>query len=89
MLVLLAQLDYNMITWIRGMLGTRAPLLNQFGPLRAVRDLFHIAGKIELNVQECILKITLGDAHPLAPPFLQAISPLLARDETALNLSQI
>jgi len=89
MLVLLAQLAYNLITWIRGKLGTKTPPLNQFGPLRMVRDLFHIAGKIQLDAQGRILAITLNKAHPLALPFLQAISSHLARDDMSLNLGQI
>jgi hypothetical protein len=89
MLVLLAQLAYNMITWMRAMLGPRAPVLSQFGPLRMVRDLFHITGKILLDAQGHILEVTLNEAHPLALPLLHAISPLLARDEMALTLGQI
>lgn len=89
MLVLLAQLAYNMLTWMRAMLGPKAPLLLRFGPLRMVRDLFHIPGKIELDAQGCILEITLSEAHPLALPFLQTISSLLAGNDIALNLGQI
>jgi hypothetical protein len=88
-LVLLAQLAYNMLTWMRAMLGPKTPLLLRFGPLRMVRDLFHIPGKIELNAQGHILETTLSETHPLALPFLQAISSLLAPDEMVLNLGQI
>jgi hypothetical protein len=89
MLVLLAQLAYNMLTWLRAMLGPKVPSLLRFGPLRMVRDLFHIPGKIELDAQGHILEITLDDAHPLALPLLQALSPLPAGDEMVLNLGKI
>ena len=89
MLVLLAQLAYNLIIWVRAKLGRTTPPLHRFGPLRMVRDLFHIPGKIQLDHQERIIEITLHTAHPLAPPFLQAISSLLAGDEMVLNLGQI
>lgn len=89
MLVLLAQLAYNLLTWTRNDLAAHAPKLRPFGPLRMVRDLFHITGKIQLDAQGRILEITLNEAHALALPFVQAMSSLLARDGVPLNLGQI
>lgn len=89
MLVLLAQLAYNLLSWTRDILVAHQPRLSSFGPLRMVRDLFHISGKIRLDAQGRILEITLNDAHALAFPFVQAYSSLLARDGVLLNLGQI
>lgn len=89
MLVLLAQFAYNLLTWTRHDLTLHAKQLQGFGPLRMIRDLFHIAGKIELDAQGRVLEITLNEAHALALPFAQAFSSLLARDGLSLNLGQI
>lgn len=89
MLVLLAQLAYNLITWIRTALADAVPAFQHFGPLRMVRDVFHIIGRIRLDRQERVLGITLNEAHFLAPPFAEAMSSLLAQDDMALNLGQI
>lgn len=89
MLVLLAQLAYNLISWFRARLAPTKPDLQRYGPLRMVRDVFQIPGQLDLDAQEHIVQIILRDEHPLAAPFIQAISPLLAQDEMALNLGQI
>lgn len=89
MLALLAQLAYNVLTWTRTLLATGAPKLRRFGPLRMVRDLFHIPGPIVLDAQGEVVSITLNQAHALAEPFVRGLSPLLARDGMALNLGQI
>jgi hypothetical protein len=89
MLVLLAQLAYNLITWLRVRLAPTKPSLKCFGPLRMVRDVFHIPGKIQLDAQGHVLEVVLNDVHVLALPFRQAISSLLAGDDMALILGQI
>jgi hypothetical protein len=89
MLVLLAQLAYNLLTWTRNHLIIHHPRLGSFGPLRMVRDLFQIAGKIRLDAHNRILEITLNDAHALASPFVQTYSALLAKYDVSLNLGQI
>ena len=88
MLVLLAQLAYNLLSWTRNHLVVHHPRLRSFGPLRMVRDLFQIAGKLRLDAQGRILEITLNDAHALALPFVQAFSSLLAQDDVSLILGQ-
>jgi len=89
MLVLLAQLAYNLLTWTRIQLAARSPRLGRFGPLRMVRDLFHIAGRLRFDSQGRLLEITLCHTHELAAPFVQAMSSPLAQDGMALNLGQI
>ena len=89
MLVLLAQLAYNLLVWTRQRLAQYFPQLAHFGMLRMVRDLFHILGNIQLDAQGRILAITLNEAHDLALPFVRAFSSLLARDGVSLNWGQI
>jgi Transposase DDE domain group 1 len=89
MLVLLAQMAYNLLSWTRNHLAVHDPRLRSFGPLRIVRDLFQIPGTCRLDAQGRILEITLNDAHPFARLFVQALSSLLAQDDVLLNLGQI
>ena len=89
MLVLLAQLAYNLLTWTRIQLAARSPRLGRFGPLRMVRDLFHIAGQLRFDSHGRLLEITLCHTHELAAPLVQAMSSPLAQDGMALNLGQI
>ncbi len=89
MLVLLAQLAYNLITWTRNQLACHTSPLRQFGVLRIVRDVFHIPGSITFNDKGRILRITLNQAHCLALSIKRAFRPFLARDGTLLNLGQI
>jgi len=89
MLVLLAQLAYNLITWMRNRLAYHTSSLRQFGVLRMVRDVFHISGSITFSNKGHILQITLNQAHCLALSVQRALLPFLARDDTLLNLGQI
>ena len=89
MLVLLAQLAYNLITWTRTLLAGSSPRLQRFGPLRIVRDIFQIEGKLRLDAQGRIIEIVLNQAHPFALPFVRAVSSILARDGMSLILGQI
>ena len=89
MLVLLAQLAFNLTIWIRNLLAHHTPKLKQFGILRMVRDVFHIMGRVQFNAQGQVREITLCQAHLYALPVLRAMSPLLAQDDMALNLGQI
>jgi hypothetical protein len=89
MLLLLAQLAYNLTAWTRNSLAACRPALQQFGMLRMVRDAFHISGKIVFDVHGRIVAITLNQAHDLASPFTSALGSFLARDGTVANLGQI
>lgn len=89
MLILLAQLAYNLIAWTRDGLAACLARLRAFGILRMVRDAFHIAGQITLDEPGHIRQIILNEAHDLALSFVQALAPFLARDGTVVNLGQI
>jgi hypothetical protein len=51
MLVLLAQLAYNLIIWTRNLLAVQSPKLRSYGLLRMVRDVFHIDGRVQIDTQ--------------------------------------
>jgi hypothetical protein len=89
MLVLLAQMASNLITWTRNEMARHVSSWQAFGSLRMVRDLFQIPGKIQIDVQGRILKITLNRDHIYAARFLAGIAPALSGDDLVLNLRQI
>jgi len=89
MLVLLAQLASNLIAWTRREMAFYVPSWGSFGSLRMVRDLFHISGKVQIDEQGRILKITLSRDHPYAVTFLAGIAPALSSNDLVLNLRQI
>jgi hypothetical protein len=88
MLVLLAHLAYNLISWTHDLFA--APnKLRTFGVLRMVRDAFHIPGRLELDAQGHLLQIVLCAKQPLAHSFTLGLAPLLARDKLSLYLGEI
>ena len=89
MLVLLAQLASNLITWTRNEMARHVSSWQAFGTLRMVRDLFHIPGKVQIDTQGRILKITLNRDHVYAAQFLAGIAPALSDNDLVLNLRQI
>jgi hypothetical protein len=89
MLVLLAQLASNLVTWTRNKIARQTPHWRRFGSLRMVRDVFHITAKIELDAQGRILQVTLNQDHPHAAAFLAAVAPFLTGNDLVLNLRKI
>jgi len=79
MLVQLAALAYNFLTWVRRHLAQSDGKWAEYGPLRLVRDVGQIPGLIRLPRQgQEQLKIVLNKGHPLATRFVHALvkSPL-------------
>jgi hypothetical protein len=89
MLVLLAQLASNLIIWARNEMARHVPKWASFGSLRIVRDVFHISGKMQIDTQGRILKITLNRDHVYAAKFLAGLAPALSSNDLVLNLRQI
>jgi len=89
MLVLLAQMASNLITWTRNEMAYHVSNWQAFGSLRMVRDLFQIPGKVQIDIQGRILKITLNRDHVYAAKFLAGIAPALSSNDLVLNLRQI
>ena len=88
-LVLLAQLAYNLIRWFCQQANSATPATLPLGIKRMVRDAFHIPGQLELDAQGRLLQISLHAQHPLATPFAKALSSVLSRSNLYCNLRQI
>lgn len=82
-LVLLAQLAFNLIIWFR---RNAPPQLMACGIMRMVRDVFHILGQLELDDQGRLIQVSLHAQHPLAEPFSQALSSALSGSNLYCNL---
>ena len=89
MLVLLAQLAYNLIVWTREQMSKHVESWRQYGIMRIVRDAFHIAGKVKFDAQGRVCLIVFNKDHPLASKFTAGIAPLLSDYDLLLNLHQI
>lgn len=89
MLLLLAQLAYNLISWVHNLLAEKMPIFLSFGTRRMVRDVFHISGKVQMTQQGQLRAIILNRDHNLAPPFFEALQPVLYPNGLRLILRQI
>jgi len=88
MLVLLAQLAYNLTIWMRNLLANRSPKLRGYGLLRMVRDVFQIDGCVHWDAQGRILAIILNKYDPFTELFVTGLASIWTRDEMYPNLGQ-
>ena len=88
MLVLLAQLAYNLTVWVRNLLAKRVPKLQGHGLLRMVRDVYQIDGHIYWNAQGRILAIKLNKYDPLTERFIRGLTASWLGDEMCPILGQ-
>jgi len=89
MLVLLAQLAYNITSWVRNELAKHKPEMKHFGMLRMVRDAFAISGKLQFDEKGNLVLVVLNNADGLAKTFLQTCQSAGARDDLSLILGAI
>ena len=89
MLILLAQLAYNIAVWVRNQLVQHSSILAGFGMLRLIRDAFHISGKIQFDEKGYVNLIILNQAHKLAKVFLDTWRSSFPRDDLSLILGKI
>jgi hypothetical protein len=89
MLVLLAQLAYNITTWVRNELAKHKPELKHFGMLRMIRDAFSISGKIQYDEQGHLVQVVLNRSHTLAKTFYETWLSLFAHNNLSLILDEI
>jgi hypothetical protein len=88
MLVLLAQLAYNLTIWVRNLLAGQSPKLRGYGLLRMVRDVFQIDGSVHWDAKGRILAIMLNKYDPLTECFITGLEALWSLDEMCPNLGQ-
>ena len=88
MLVLLAQLAYNLTIWVRNLLAGQSPKLRGYGLLRMVRDVFQIDGCVHWDAKGRILAIMLNKYDPFTECFITGLEALWSLDEMCPNLGQ-
>jgi len=89
MLLLLAQLAYNIAVWVRNQLARHSSTIAGFGMLRLIRDAFHISGKIQFDEKGHVNLIILNQAHKLAKVFQDTWHASCPRDDLSLILGKI
>jgi hypothetical protein len=89
MLILLAQLAYNITGWVQNELAQHSSTIASFGTLRMIRDAFQIAGKIEFDSEGNIVSITLNHFHKLAHAFLAYWQSRFAQSKMYFTLGEI
>ena len=89
MLVLLAQLAYNLTVWVRTELAKHRPELQQYGMLRMIRDAFSITGKLHFDASGRLVQIVLNKSHSLAKTFHETWLSIFAHNDLSLCLGEI
>jgi hypothetical protein len=89
LLVLLAQLAYNLVHWVQHDLAAQTDVLADFGTLRMVRDAFHIPGKLEFDPEGRLVAITLNHMHKLATAFCTYWRAQFAQSQMCFSLGEI
>lgn len=89
MLILLAQLAYNITGWVHHELAQHSSTIASFGTLRMIRDAFQISGKIEFDTQGNIVSITLNQIHKLAKAFHEYWHSRFTNSELCFILGEI
>jgi hypothetical protein len=87
-LVLLAQLAYNLTVWVRNLLAKQSPNLRQYGLARMVRDIFQIDGCVHWDAQGRILAIILNKHDPFTERFITGLASIWTQDKMCPNLGQ-
>jgi hypothetical protein len=89
MLLLLAQLAYNIAVWVRNQLARHSATIASFGMLRLIRDAFHISGKLQVDEKGNVNLIILNQAHKLAKVFQDTWRASFPCDDLSLILGKI
>jgi len=89
MLLLLAQLAYNIAVWVRNQLAQCSATIASFGMLRLIRDAFRISGKVQFDEKGNINLIVLNQSHKLAKAFQETWQFCFPRDDLSLILGKI
>lgn len=89
MLLLLAQLAYNIAAWARNQLAQHSTTIAQFGMRRLMRDVFRISGKVQCNERGVVHLIILNQSHKLARAVHTTWHSCFARNDLSLILGKI
>lgn len=86
MLVLLGSLAHNVVVWARQWL--RCHKIQHYGPLRMVRDVFHVSGLLRFDVSGAVAEIVLNQQACLAHSFLHPLQSLLTPLHVVVTLGE-
>lgn len=89
MVILLGNLAHNVIVWVQQWLAGSPSPLQGYGPMRIVRDVFHVSGFLLLDTLGRIRQIVLNQDTPIAPVLLNPLRALLAPTRIALHIAQL
>ena len=89
MLMLLAELAYNLLSWFRLSLSRKNTRFARYGMLRLVRDVLGINGKVHFDRDGNLRMITLNRDHCLAKSFSIAFADLHEPNDWRLILRKI
>ena len=89
MLLLLAQLAYNIAVWVRNQLAQCSATIASFGMLRLIRDAFSISGKVQFDEKGNINLIVLNQSHKLAKAFQETWQFCFPHHDLSLILGKI
>lgn len=86
MLVLLGSLAHNVVVWARQWLSCHK--IHHYGPLRMVRDVFHVSGLLLFDPSGVVVEIVLNQQACLAHSFLHSLQCLMAPLEIVVSLGE-
>jgi len=86
MLVLLGSLAHNVVVWARHWLAI--PQLQQYGPLRMVRDVFHISGFLSWDAAGHLVQVILNQDANLASCVVRSLKMRFSLLHIVVNLGQ-
>ncbi len=84
----LGRLAHNLVVWARQWLAPAAPVIQQLGVKRLVRDVFHVNGLVERDATGRICRIVLNQAHCYARRVLVALQSLVASEQVDVSLGE-
>jgi hypothetical protein len=88
-LILLAQLAYNITVWVRTELAKHKPELQHYGMVRMIRDVFSITGKLHFDASGRLVQIVLNKTHSLAKTFQDTWLSSFACNDLSFILDEI
>jgi hypothetical protein len=86
--VALGALAHNVLTWAKRWLHDQLPSIAHYGITRLVRDVFGIAGRVELDADGNVTRIVLNQANRLSRWLLAALQTLVSSAGVAVTLGE-
>jgi len=87
MVMLLGSLAHNVVVWVQRWLAAPASSpLQHYGPMRMVRDIFHMSGFLIFDASCRTRQIALNQDTPFAPVLLCSLQALMAPAHVTIHL---